>query len=147
LAAVQIPRLARVLRAKHLDELPQLFLVVAGKMSLVGPRPEMAHLHEATEPTFAAARTTVRPGCTGLWQLSPAGAGLIGEAPEYDLFYLRYASLGLDLWILWRTFRFMLHIAPLLNLSDVPPWALGGRQPHRDELEGAPATASFEAAG
>src|SRR5439155_24639230 len=67
---VQRSRLTAWMRQRHLDELPQLLLVVAGKMSLVGPPPEMAELHGSMEPAFARARTQVRPGCSGLWQIS-----------------------------------------------------------------------------
>src|SRR2546430_8951232 len=63
---VKLPWISRTLRRLHLDELPQLGLVPAGKMSLVGPRPEMPHLHGVFDEGFAAKRTSVRPGCTGL---------------------------------------------------------------------------------
>src|SRR5262245_11168631 len=62
-------RFGCVLRRTHLDELPQLFLVVTGRMALVGPRPEMPPMANAFSETFAQTRETVRPGCTGLWQL------------------------------------------------------------------------------
>jgi lipopolysaccharide/colanic/teichoic acid biosynthesis glycosyltransferase len=70
LVALQIPRFSLALRKLHLDELPQLFLVVLGKMSLVGPRPEMPNLTDQFDSEFAKQRTSVRPGCTGLWQIS-----------------------------------------------------------------------------
>ena len=69
---VHIPAFCRLLRRLHLDELPQLVLVLWGHMSLVGPRPEMRHLHEQIDPDFARVRTSTRPGCTGLWQISEA---------------------------------------------------------------------------
>ncbi len=119
------PRLARFLRRTHLDELPQLFLVVRGHMSLVGPRPEMPHLHAGAEQGFACARTSVRPGCAGLWQASVDQHGLIWEAPEYDLFYLRHASVLLDLWILWRTVALITGLGGHVNLSDVPRSLVG----------------------
>ncbi|MDP1821515.1 MAG: sugar transferase [Acidimicrobiales bacterium] len=120
----EVPRFTRMLRDLHLDELPQLFLVLTGRMSLVGPRPEMPEFHHRLPPTFAAARTTVRPGCTGLWQIGAACTGLIGDAPEYDRFYLYNANARLDLWILARTARMMLGFAGLVKLSDVPEWAV-----------------------
>lgn len=126
-AQLQIPRLARILRAKHLDELPQLFLVVAGKMSLVGPRPEMPYLHKAANTDFATARTSVRPGCTGLWQASTANNGLIWDAPEYDRYYLRHVGGGFDLWILWRTALSMANLAQPIMLGDVPEFVQNGR--------------------
>lgn len=115
-----IPRFARFLRATHLDELPQLFLVPIGFMALVGPRPEMANLHSSGDPAFAQARTSVRPGCTGLWQTSVDHHRLIWEAPHYDLFYLRHANVRLDAWILWRTVASALHLRGQISLDDVP---------------------------
>jgi exopolysaccharide production protein ExoY len=128
---VETPRFARFLRRTHLDELPQLFLVVLGHMSLVGPRPEMPHLHAGADPAFARTRTSVRPGCAGLWQASVDQNRLIWDAPEYDLFYLRYASVRLDLWILWRTFTLMLGLGRHVSLGEVPPSVLaaGRRSP------------------
>jgi lipopolysaccharide/colanic/teichoic acid biosynthesis glycosyltransferase len=119
----EVPRACRLLRRLHVDELPQLFLVLTGRMSLVGPRPEMVGFSDRLEPGFAAERTAVRPGCTGLWQIGPACMGLIGEAPEYDRWYARHQSTSLDLWILWRTARMMLGLGGLVALSDLPVWA------------------------
>jgi lipopolysaccharide/colanic/teichoic acid biosynthesis glycosyltransferase len=130
----EVPRFTRALRRLHLDELPQLFLVLTGRLSLVGPRPEMVAFHERLDPAFAAERTSVRPGCTGLWQIGLGCTGLIGEAPEYDRYYLRNQSLALDLWILFRTGLLMLGLSGLVGLEDVPDWAAG-------DLELAPAPA------
>lgn len=120
LADVAIPPIARKLRELHLDELPQLWLVVAGRMSLVGPRPEMPSLHAAFTPEVRAARAAVRPGCTGLWQVSVASSGLMHEHPEYDLAYIRALSLRLDLWILARTVSVLLGGRSTVTLSDAP---------------------------
>ena len=119
----EIPRFARGLRLLKFDELPQLFLVLTGRMSLVGPRPEMTHFHDLLEPDFARERTWIRPGCTGLWQISYGCTGLLGESPEYDRFYLRHKRLRLDLWILWRTALMMLGKRELVGLDDIPSWA------------------------
>jgi lipopolysaccharide/colanic/teichoic acid biosynthesis glycosyltransferase len=108
-------RFCRLLRATHLDELPQLFLVPLGTMSLVGPRPEMPELLARFDPAFVEARQRVRPGCTGLWQISPDADLLIGEAPQHDLEYLKRWSLRLDVWILARTLRPMLRPASRPN--------------------------------
>lgn len=116
----EIPRACQALRRLHLDELPQLFLVVIGRMSLVGPRPEMTEFHDLLEPEFARARTSIRPGCTGLWQVGAACQGLIGEAPEYDLYYLDHHELALDIWVLIRTARMMLGHGELVELRDMP---------------------------
>ncbi len=119
----QIPAFCRLLRRLHLDELPQLLLVLQGKMSLVGPRPEMGYLHRRMHPAFAAERTSVRPGCTGLWQISEACTDLISDSPEYDRFYLAHRTLRLDLWVLRRTALNMVGIGSFVTLGDVPAWA------------------------
>ena len=123
IAQMDLPRVARFLRRTHLDELPQLLLVVTGKMALVGPRPELPRLHAELPPDFASLRTTVRPGCTGLWQIGRDCVRLIGEACEYDIAYLRHRSWRLDLWVLAQTARQMLLGWRSLSLDDVPAWA------------------------
>jgi lipopolysaccharide/colanic/teichoic acid biosynthesis glycosyltransferase len=123
--AVATTPFARFLRRSHLDELPQLFLVPLGRMALVGPRPEMTRLHRDGDAGFGRSRTSVRPGCTGLWQTSVEQHRLIWEAPEYDLFYLRHAGLRLDAWILARTVLMVLGLRPPVTLADVPPSLLG----------------------
>lgn len=120
---LQLPRLATAFRRYKVDELPQLLLVPLGRMSLVGPRPEMPSLHPILETRFATARTHVRPGCTGLWQISDRCHLLIGESPEFDEFYLRYHCLRLDVWILVRTIGVLLG-ARQITLADVPTWAV-----------------------
>ena len=120
IGTLTLPRFTRLLRQLHVDELPQLLLVVAGKMSLVGPRPEMPMLHERLPESFADRRTAVRPGCTGLWQIGADARGLICESPAYDQFYLENQSLRLDLWILARTLRVMAGRNTVIDLRDVP---------------------------
>lgn len=120
---IDIPWIARILRASHLDELPQLFLVLTGKMSLVGPRPEMPHLHREFASSHQMAREAVKPGCTGIWQVSIDNSRLIHEAPGYDLFYVEHASLRLDLWILYRTVLLVVG-GPRIVIGDTPSWAL-----------------------
>lgn len=113
-------RWSQFIRRTHVDELPQLWHVISGKMSLVGPRPEMLPLAGRFDSRFAADRVRTLPGCTGIWQVSFTNDGLIGEAPQYDLFYLRHASRRLDLWILWRTALGLLPGERRIDLSDVP---------------------------
>ena len=117
---VCIPRFTAFLRRMHLDELPQLFLVPLGYLSLVGPRPEMPGMHALAERAFADERVQVRPGCTGLWQISEAAAGLIWEAPEYDRYYLRNRSTRLDAWIMWRTALVLSGVGSPLTLERLP---------------------------
>jgi len=119
--SIPLTWISRTMRRTHLDELPQLFLVPFGRMSLVGPRPEMAFLHEQMPPSFASRRTEVRPGCTGLWQIGHDCAGLIVEAPHYDLHYVSHRSLLLDLWIVWRTVSIAVG-AGTVSLADIPSW-------------------------
>lgn len=122
LQALPIPRFAQVLRNHHLDELPQLWLVVAGKMTLVGPRPEMPTLSASFDQSFVAERLAVRPGCTGLWQVSKGSRGLIGEAPEWDRHYVNHTTLRLDLWIMFRTVLMMARMREVTELTDIPRW-------------------------
>lgn len=121
---LQVPSFTKHLRRLHLDELPQLFLVLTGKMALVGPRPEMGMLHTTMDPVAAAERTAVRPGCTGLWQVSAASAGLIHEAPQYDRYYVEHQTTRLDVWILIKTFQVMVLGGPKVTLSSVPEWTV-----------------------
>ena len=107
-AQLRIPAFSRMLRRLHLDELPQLLLVLSGKMSLVGPRPEMPNLYGTFDADFAARRIRVRPGCTGLWQISEHCDRLIFEHPEFDDFYLEHRTLGLDLRVMARSVRLLL---------------------------------------
>jgi lipopolysaccharide/colanic/teichoic acid biosynthesis glycosyltransferase len=124
LGHLDVPAFCKLLRLLHLDELPQLYLVVLGWMSLVGPRPEMPYLHEQLDPAFAAYRTSVRPGCTGLWQISDHCHEMIFEHPEFDEHYLRNRSLRLDAWILGRTLRLMIpvHDKRLVSLGEIAEW-------------------------
>jgi lipopolysaccharide/colanic/teichoic acid biosynthesis glycosyltransferase len=122
LETVQHSRWGDRLRATHLDELPQFWLVLTGRMSLVGPRPEMRSLADTFDPEFVRERLTVLPGCTGLWQISESVAGLIGEAPELDLHYIRHWTFRLDLWILCRTALQLFGGAAIKNVTDVPKW-------------------------
>jgi lipopolysaccharide/colanic/teichoic acid biosynthesis glycosyltransferase len=124
IAAFHRNGLAGFLRKSHLDELPQLFLVPLGRLSLVGPRPEMAHLHENLG-SFGIARTAVRPGCVGLWQVSVGTHRLIGESPEYDLFYLRHWSVRFDVWILFRYLTLLAGLQSQVAIDDVPSWTTG----------------------
>jgi lipopolysaccharide/colanic/teichoic acid biosynthesis glycosyltransferase len=94
--------LGRVLREYHLDELPQLWNVLVGDMSLVGPRPTLVS-QVARYSERERARLAVRPGLTGLAQVSGNNALPWNERIEVDLEYVRRASLRLDLAILWRT--------------------------------------------
>ena len=92
----------RLLRRTCMDELPQLWNVLVGDMSLVGPRPELPEIVARYEP-WQHARHLVTPGITGWWQVNRDPHRLMHEATELDLHYVRNQSLLLDLWILIRT--------------------------------------------
>jgi len=99
------PRITPVgkwLRRTSLDELPQLVNVVRGDMSLVGPRPVLAWEAELF-PAAARVRFRVRPGLTGLWQVSGRARLTMPQALELDAEYVRRQSFRLDLTILART--------------------------------------------
>jgi exopolysaccharide biosynthesis polyprenyl glycosylphosphotransferase len=98
----RITRLGKFLRRTSLDELPQLLNVVQGSMSLVGPRPEMPFIVEKYAENHRH-RLEVKPGLTGLWQLSGDRAFLIHENIEYDLYYIRHRNFFMDLAILLHT--------------------------------------------
>jgi len=92
----------RWLRKTSLDELPQLLNVVRGDMALVGPRPCIAYELENFAPHHFE-RFLMRPGMTGLWQVTARAHSTFGEALDIDAGYVRGWSLGLDLWLLCRT--------------------------------------------
>jgi lipopolysaccharide/colanic/teichoic acid biosynthesis glycosyltransferase len=98
----RITRVGHVLRRFSLDELPQLFNVLAGTMSLVGPRPEIPYLAEKYEP-WQRKRFTVLPGMTGWWQVNSRHAQPMQLHIEYDLYYIENYSSLLDLKIILRT--------------------------------------------
>jgi lipopolysaccharide/colanic/teichoic acid biosynthesis glycosyltransferase len=109
----RITRVGAVLRATHLDELPQLVNVLRGEMSLVGPRPEQPEFVDRLERTlpFYQRRHLMRPGITGWAQIRCGYAGSdMGSAWKlcHDLYYVRHRSLGLDLLILCETFSTLL---------------------------------------
>ena len=118
-----IPRYTGFLRRSHLDEMPQLLLVPFGRLSLVGPRPKMPDEFEPVDPVYGSTRIQVPQGCTGLWQVGAHSADQPEVSPQYDAFYLEHASMRLDLWIFWRTALLVLHLAPPIDLDDVPQWA------------------------
>jgi lipopolysaccharide/colanic/teichoic acid biosynthesis glycosyltransferase len=98
----RIIRGGRVLRATGLDELPQLFNVLRGEMSLVGPRPCTPHEFQRYQ-VWQQARVNVPPGLTGYWQVNGKNKTTFTEMIHMDIYYARNMSLWLDLWIMLRT--------------------------------------------
>jgi lipopolysaccharide/colanic/teichoic acid biosynthesis glycosyltransferase len=98
----RVTRVGRFLRRTSLDELPQLWNVLVGDMSLVGPRPELPHIVANYEP-WQHARHLVQPGITGWWQVNRDGTRLMHETTDLDLYYVQHKSVRLDLEILIRT--------------------------------------------
>lgn len=98
----RITRMGRFLRRTSLDELPQLFNVLAGNMSLVGPRP-LAEEEMSADENWRRLRLTVKPGITGLWQIKGRGNREFSDWIRYDTKYIMNRSLLLDIKILLMT--------------------------------------------
>ncbi|MFD4510237.1 sugar transferase [Streptomyces sp. NPDC058457] len=104
----RVTRVGAVLRRYSVDELPQLFNVLTGSMSLVGPRPPLPEECAEYGPDIRR-RLLVKPGLTGLWQISGRSDLPWEEAVRLDLRYVEDWSLALDTVILWKTMRAVLH--------------------------------------
>ncbi|CAL9410888.1 sugar transferase [Streptomyces sp. Tu 3180] len=104
----RVTRVGAVLRRYSIDELPQLFNVLTGSMSLVGPRPPLPEETAAYGPDIRR-RLLVKPGLTGLWQISGRSDLSWEETVRLDLRYVEDWSLALDTVILWKTLRAVLH--------------------------------------
>jgi lipopolysaccharide/colanic/teichoic acid biosynthesis glycosyltransferase len=98
----RVTRIGAFLRKTSLDELPQLFNVLRGEMSLVGPRPVLPWEAEMFAERYKR-RFSVKPGITGLWQVSGRSRLSMQEALDLDIEYVARRSFALDLQILFRT--------------------------------------------
>jgi lipopolysaccharide/colanic/teichoic acid biosynthesis glycosyltransferase len=103
----RVTRVGRLLRRFHLDELPQLWNVILGQMSLVGPRPDLPHFWEVYDAAQRR-RYALKPGITGLAQVNERNAPTLDQRVSYDLEYVANYSLLLDLKILLKTLSVVL---------------------------------------
>jgi Undecaprenyl-phosphate galactose phosphotransferase WbaP len=101
----RITRVGQILRKTSLDEVPQLINVLRGEMSLVGPRPLPQYHHEQLPASVTELRDRVRPGMTGLWQVSGRSESGNSGIVRWDSYYVRNWSIWLDIVILVRTVR------------------------------------------
>jgi lipopolysaccharide/colanic/teichoic acid biosynthesis glycosyltransferase len=109
----RVTRIGKFLRSSRLDEIPQLWCVLKGDMAFVGPRPERPEFIEmlSKEIPYYGVRHMVRPGLTGWAQVRYKYGSTVEDAREklqYDLFYIKNASLGLDLLIIFQTVKTVL---------------------------------------
>ncbi|MER2600542.1 MAG: sugar transferase [Caldilineales bacterium] len=104
----RVTSMGRLLRRTSMDELPQLFNVLRGEMSLVGPRPELPWL-VANYEDWQHGRFAAPPGMTGWWQINGRSDRLMHMHTEDDLYYIQNYSPALDLQILWRTIGVVWH--------------------------------------
>jgi lipopolysaccharide/colanic/teichoic acid biosynthesis glycosyltransferase len=100
----RVTRIGRFIRKTSIDELPQLWNVIRGEMSLVGPRPPLPREVEQYTP-YDLQRLSVMPGCTGLWQVSGRNGLNFNQMVELDLLYINTQSIRNDIIILLRTFK------------------------------------------
>lgn len=98
----RVTKIGKTIRKFSIDELPQLWNVIKGDMSLIGPRPPLER--EVAEYTpYDKQRLLIKPGCTGLWQVSGRNDLDFDEMVELDMKYIKNLSLRTDLWILFKT--------------------------------------------
>ena len=98
----RLTRIGRILRRCSLDEMPQLWNVIKGEMSLVGPRPILPEQISIYGQTLSVYKL-FRPGMTGMWQINGRNLTSFGERVDWDTYYIRNWSLWLDIRILFRT--------------------------------------------
>jgi len=103
----RVTRVGKTLRRCSIDELPQLWNIVKGDMSLIGPRPELPQIVERYS-SWQHDRHILRPGLTGWWQVSGRSDRPMHEHTDLDIHYVENASFGMDVKIAFRTFKVVL---------------------------------------
>jgi exopolysaccharide biosynthesis polyprenyl glycosylphosphotransferase len=119
----RVTKVGAILRAASIDEIPQLFNVLGGTMSLVGPRPALPQEVAQFDPDLQR-RHAVKPGITGLWQLEARDNPSFHAYRRLDLFYVDNWSIGLDLFILFATIPMVITRALGVFRSDRKPQEL-----------------------
>ncbi|MFO7445636.1 MAG: sugar transferase [Ignavibacteriaceae bacterium] len=102
----RVTRVGRIIRRTSIDELPQLFNVLKGDMSLVGPRPDVPYVYELYE-NWQKRRVNGIPGCTGVWQVTGRSEVTFSEMAVLDIYYLHNISFLLDLKMILKTLPVM----------------------------------------
>lgn len=100
----RVTKIGKTLRKLSLDELPQFLNILKGDMNLIGPRPPLVSEYK-NYSSYSKGRLSVKPGCTGLWQISGRNQLTFDEMIELDLYYIKNRSLKLDLSIILLTFK------------------------------------------
>ena len=111
----RITKIGRILRKLRLDELPQLWSVITGQMSLIGPRPERPEIEKTLikEIPFYNYRNTIRPGLSGWAQVNYRYGASINDSKNkfsYEVFYLRNYSFLLDMLIFFKTLKLVMNL-------------------------------------
>ena len=125
----RVTRVGRILRALHLDELPQFYNVLKGDMSFIGPRPERSHYTKQyidSIPHYARRTLGIKPGLTGLSQIllgyDDTFESVVRKTQGDFSYRMSMASLGtwikMEIWLLWRTCFYVLHISALLAKKE-----------------------------
>ncbi len=130
----RVTRVGHVIRELSLDELPQLFNVLKGDMSLVGPRPALVE-EEAAFDDELRSRFNVRPGITGLWQVEARSNASFSAYRRLDLHYVENWTLGFDIRILMATVEQVIVTAAMLPVRKVLRRRLTPSVPRSDKLD------------